>query len=273
MAKPIIPWMGGKSRLMEPVLDKFPVHSCYVEGFAGAAAIFFRKPPSEVEVINDFNGDLSNLYRVIQNHLEEFVRQFKWAISSRQVFEWEKAKVPDTLTDIQRAARFYYLQKQAFGGRCENQSYGTATTTQPRFNILRIEEDLTEAWSRLQGVYVENLSWEKVVERYDREHTFFYLDPPYWETAGYGLEFGFEHYERMAGLAKSIDGTMLISINDHPDIRRAFDGLHMEQIPIRYTVGGGGNGSDAMELLIWNDNCEVKRGAARTRDMFGGRKF
>lgn len=265
--RPVIPWIGGKTRLAEHILPKFPDHSCYVEAFCGAAAMFFMKRPSDVEVLNDVNGDLVNLYRVIQNHLEEFVRQFKWALSSRQVYEWEQQKVPDTLTDIQRAARFYYLQKQAFGGLVDGQNYGTATTSRPRLNILRIEEDLSQAWHRLQGVYVENLPWDQVVARYDREHTLHYLDPPYWGTAGYGVDFEFEHYEKMAQMAREVDGSMLISINDDPDIRRAFDGLHMQEIEIRYTVGGGG-GSEAKELLIWNDNCEERKIEMGTMEMF-----
>lgn len=72
--------------------------------------------PAPVEVLNDVNGELVNLYRVVQHHLEEFVRQFKWAISSRQVFKWHQQSAPETLTDIQRAARFYYLQQHAFDG-------------------------------------------------------------------------------------------------------------------------------------------------------------
>ncbi len=99
-AAPIIPWIGGKRRLVPLILPLFPEHTCYVEPFCGAAALFFLKPPSDVEVINDINGELVNLYRVVQNHLEEFVRQFKWALTSRTVFDWEQAKVPRTLTDI-----------------------------------------------------------------------------------------------------------------------------------------------------------------------------
>ncbi|MFO5783418.1 DNA adenine methylase, partial [Klebsiella pneumoniae] len=86
-----------------------------------------------------------NLYRVVQHHLEEFVRQFKWALSSRQVFKWLQETRVETLTDIQRAARFYYLQQSAFGGRVDGQSYGTATTQPPGLNLLRIEEALSAA--------------------------------------------------------------------------------------------------------------------------------
>jgi hypothetical protein len=76
-----------------------------------------RPQAAPVEVLNDINGDLVTLYRVVQHHLEEFVRQFKWALSSRQVFEWQKMTRPETLTDIQRAARFFYLQHHAFAGK------------------------------------------------------------------------------------------------------------------------------------------------------------
>lgn len=88
MATPIVPWIGGKRRLADLLIPRFPAHTCYVEVFAGGAALYFLRPPAEVEVINDINGDLVNLYRVVQRHLEEFVRQFKWALSSREVFKW-----------------------------------------------------------------------------------------------------------------------------------------------------------------------------------------
>lgn len=267
MGTPIIPWIGGKRRLAKPIFEHFPAHTCYVEAFCGAAAIFFAKEPSEVEVLNDINSELVNLYRVVQHHLEEFVRQFKWALSSRQVFQWEQMKNPETLTDIQRAARFFYLQKLSFGGRVDGQSYGTATTAGPRLNLMRIEEDLSQAYLRLHGANIENLPWHEVVEKYDRPHTLFYLDPPYWQTEGYGVEFGFEHYERMADLARSVQGSVLISINDHPDIRRVFDGMGFEELGITYTVGGG-KGSEARELLIWNDHCETRRRETGTLRLF-----
>lgn len=124
MSSPIIPWIGGKRRLAPVILPLLTDHKCYVELFAGAAAIFFLKQPSDVEVLNDINGDLVNLYRVVKNHLEEFVRQFKWALTSRQIYKWTQATPPETLTDIQRAARFFYLQKLAFGARVEGQFLG-----------------------------------------------------------------------------------------------------------------------------------------------------
>lgn len=251
MANPIIPWIGGKRRLAPILLPLFPDHTCYVEPFCGAAALYFLKPQSDVEVLNDINGELVNLYRVVKHHLEEFVRQFKWALSSRQVFQWQQVTRPETLTDIQRAARFYYLQKLAFGGRVDGQSFGTGTTSGPRLNLLRLEEDLSAAHLRLSDTMIEHLAWDECITRYDRPHTLVYCDPPYWETEGYGVDFGLEQYHRMAELARSMAGTMIISVNDHPAMREAYAGLPMQSVPITYTVGGG-SGVDRTELVIGN---------------------
>ncbi len=171
------------------------------------------------------------------------------------------------MTDIQRAARFLYLQKMAFGGKVDGQCFGTATTSRPRFSIFTLEQDLAEAHFRLSNTYIEHLTWEKVIDKYDRPHTLHYLDPPYWQTGGYGVEFGFEHYEMMATLAREVEGALIISINDHPDIRRVFDGLHMKSVDIRYTVGGA-DGCKAKELIIWNDNCQNGRRPGEALSLF-----
>lgn len=252
-AAPIVPWVGGKRRLAKHILPLFPAHDCYVEPFAGGAALYFLKAPSGVEVLNDINGELVNLYRVVKHHLEEFVRQFRWALISRQLYGWLQQTPEETLTDVQRAARFYYLQKMAFGGKVVGQNFGTATTSPPRLNLLRIEEELSGAHLRLARTYIEHLPWEECIRRYDRPHTLFYLDPPYWGTEGYGVEFGLEQYARMAELARTIKGHMVISVNDIPEMRQAFAGLAMERLEISYTVGGAGRSkTPAGELLIRN---------------------
>lgn len=240
MATPIIPWIGGKRRLADKLLPLLAdhEHTCYVEPFCGAAALFFlREHRTKVEVLNDINGDLVNLYRVVQHHLDEFVRQFRWALSSRQVFEWAAMTNPETLTDIQKAARFFLLQKLGFGGKVEARSFGTATTAPSRLNLLRIEEDLSAVHLRLNGVFIEHRPWEVCVERYDRPHTLFFMDPPYWGTEGYGVAFGLEQYGRMAELMRGIKGRAIVTVNDVPAMREAFEGLAMQRVSITYTVG------------------------------------
>lgn len=248
--KPIIPWMGGKRRLAKHILPTFPEHTCYVEPFAGGAALLFMKEPSKAEVINDINGELVNLYRVVSQHLEEFVKQFRWALVSREMFEWSKITEPETLTDIQRAARFFYLQKLAFGAKVHGQTFGTDATRSVRLNLLRIEEDLSQAHIRLSRVCIERLDWLKCMLKYDREHTLFYCDPPYWQVAGYGTVFGIEEYQQMAEMMHNAKGKVIVSVNDHPDMRNVFAGLNMQTLTTSYTVGGKPKKAD--ELLIRN---------------------
>lgn len=253
MSKPILPWMGGKRRLAKQILPLFKPHTTYVEPFCGGAALFFMKEPAKVEVINDVNGELVNLYRVVKHHLDEFLRQFRWALVSRQEYLWQQKANPETLTDIQRAARFFYLQKLAFGGKVVGQSFGTAATSPPRLNLLRLEEDLSDAHLRLSRTTIEKLDWQECIRRYDRAATLFYLDPPYWGTAGYGVDFGMDQYEQMAKLAEETKGQVVISVNDIPEMRSVFKRLNVQSTSINYTVGGANKKNLlSSELIISN---------------------
>ncbi|EIZ2110596.1 DNA adenine methylase [Salmonella enterica] len=250
-ALPVVPWIGGKRRLAKHILPLFPEHTCYVEPFCGAAALFFLKKPSKVEVINDINGDLMNLYRVVKHHPDEFLRQFEWSLVGREEYDRLKSVPAETLTDIQRAARFYYLQKQNFGSRVGSHIFGVSTMRSPKLDLSRIREDLSQANKRLIRTCIEHLGWEQCIERYDRPHTLFYCDPPYWGTEGYGVDFPMSEYLRMAELAKSIKGKMVISVNDIPEMRETFAGLEIRSLDHKYSVSGGKR-TPARELIIRN---------------------
>lgn len=254
MQKPIFPWPGGKRRLAKhilPLIHGTP-HRTYVEPFAGGAAILFMRDPAPVEVINDLHGELVRLYRCVQHHLEELVRHFKWALASREMFRWAQLQHVDTLTDIQRAARFFYLQRLAFGGKVTGQSFGTAPTAPPRINLLRLEEDLSMAHLRLSRVTIEHLPWQDCITRYDRAQTLFFLDPPYWQTAGYGTDFGLDQHQALADSMARMQGRALLTINDHPDMRRIYAGMASQPLSTSYTIGGGHKAKAAGELLVRN---------------------
>ena len=131
------------------------------------------------------------------------------------------------------------------------QTFGTATTG-PAINLLRIEENLSAAWQRLSGTYVENLPWLECAERYDRVHTFHYMDPPYWQAAGHGVGFAFENSERMVDFMRRCKGKVMVRENDHPDIRRVFEGFQFEAMDIRYSTASQrqGKGEVSGELVI-----------------------
>ena len=249
MSKPLVPWPGGKRKLAKHILPMLGDHTCYVEPFAGAGGIYFSKEPSKVEVLNDINGDITNLYRVVQYHMEELHAQFRWTLVSRDNWNWLKMMKPESLTDIQRAARFIYMQKMAFGAKVESPTFGVSPTAPPRFNINTLERDLKAAHDRMARTVIEHMDWQDVIKRYDRPGTVFYIDPPYWQTAGYGVPFEWDEYISLRALADSMEGRMVISINDHPAIRELFSGLDVVEIPYAYTAGGAHKRKEVKELI------------------------
>lgn len=251
-------YLGGKSRMADRIAKRIPPdHVCYCEPFCGAAWILFRKAPSRVEVINDRDCELVTFWRVVQNHLEEFLRYFKFALVSRKLFELEGRKDPTTLTDIQRAVRYFYLQRNGFGGKTFARTFGTSAVGGPRLNLSTIEEVLLEVHWRLAHVIVECLDACECIRRYDRPGTFFYLDPPYYGTVGYAVPFKREDYLRLAETLSKVKGRFLLSLNDVADVRQIFKGFHVARIRTSYSLSNGrvdGHGRQAIrtEILISN---------------------
>jgi DNA adenine methylase len=252
--KSFLAYYGGKSLLVSKILPLIPAHTCYCEVFAGAAWLLFRKEESEVEIINDINTDLVTLYRVIKHHLDEFIRYLRWLLVARDEFERFKLERPGTLTDIQRAVRFYYLLRGGYGARLRAPSFGISTTKRPSFNLLRIEEELSAVHLRLSRVYIENLPYEQILARFDKEHTFFYIDPPYHGCEDcYGKDiFSRDDFSRLASILSRLTGKFIMSINDVPQIRSLFSVFHITQVATSYTVCGAQRRKAVKELLITN---------------------
>ncbi len=244
-------WLGGKSLLADKIVPLMPPHHCYVEVFAGAAWLLFKKPESRVEVINDINLDLVTLYRVVKNHLDEFVRYLRWILVSREEFARFRAQSVETLTDIQRAVRFYYLVKAGYGSRVRKPTFSISTFRASNFNLLRTEEDLSAAHLRLARVYVENLPYNRGIERFDPPHSLFRLHPPYFGCEDYygGGIFSVDDFAAIAGQLSRIKGKFILSINDTPEMRKVFAGFHRRQVTTTYQVSAK---KRVRELLITN---------------------
>lgn len=231
-------YIGGKSKLAKTIISYIPEHRTYCEVFAGAGWVFFQKDPSKYEVINDLDSNLVSFYRVLQNHLEEFLKQFKWLLSSRELFEdWKEQLDGRGLTDIQKAARYYYIQRQCFGGRVHGRTFGAVIEHAPRINLLRMEEELSNVHLRLANVVIENLDWHKFLIKYDRQKTFFYLDPPYYKKPFYKHNFHkLEDYKSVAQTLSNIKGLFILSINDEPEIREIFKPFNIIPLSVSYTA-------------------------------------
>lgn len=248
---------GGKSKLVSQILPLIPPHVCYCEPFIGAGWILFAKKPARVEVINDYDSELVTFWRVIQNHLEEFLRFYKYAIISRKIFDLEKLKSPATLTDIQRAVRYYYLQRLSFGGLTVNRHFGTGTTRASNLVLSTMEDTLLDVHWRLQTVTVENLDGCECIRRYDRPGTFFYIDPPYFGVSGYAASFKPCDFIRLRASLSGLKGKFILSMNDVPEIRKLFQGFTQKRVVTTYSAANGRSDSDTRvkprhELLIRN---------------------
>jgi len=245
-------YIGGKSKLSKTIIEMIPEHDAYCEVFAGAAWVFFRKEPSKYETINDLDSDLVAFYRVLQHHLEEFLRQFRWILSSREWFkDWKRQQEAGGLTDIQRAARYYYLQRLSFGGRVRSRTFGTGPMRRPRINLLRIEEELSEVHLRLVNATIEALPWEDFVTRYDRPKTFFYLDPPYFRAPYYQHNLTLPDYQVMAGVLSHIKAKFILSINNTSEMKEVFQGFKIKEVELRYSVSKD-KPTVGRELLVSN---------------------
>jgi len=252
-AAPPAPWLGGKKKLHKKIIQRIEAipHKTYVEPFVGMGGVFLRRGwRPRLEVMNDLNGEIINLFRVIQQHYGYFMDLMRFQITSRQEFEALRKRPPEGLTDLHRAARFLYLQRLAFGGQVGG-VFGVAPTSAPRFSIARLGPILDAVHDRLDGVVFESLSWEALIPRYDTPETLFYLDPPYWGGENdYGkLMFERADFQRLADMLRGIEGHFILSINDVPEVREIFTGFHFEEVRLKYTASAGA-ATDARELII-----------------------
>jgi len=254
-ARPPAPYMGGKRNLAArlcALIDATP-HKAYIEPFVGMGGVFLRRSRGpKVEIINDLSGDVANLFRVVRRHYEPFVQELRWMIASRAEFDRQKAVDPNTLTDIERAVRFLYLQRLAFGGGVVGRQFAVDRTAPTRFNLGKLRAELRLLSQRLEPVRIEQLGYADVIRRYDHADALFYLDPPYDETTGYGTGFGRDDYVAMAAQLATIAGQFIMSINDTSFVREAFAAFDIQEIKTTWTIGtkATGAGAKVTELII-----------------------
>lgn len=253
--KPVAPWIGGKSRIAKHIIERIRAipHTCYAEPFIGMGGVFLRRPfAAKCEVINDYSGEVINLFRILQRHYKPFTDMLRYQLFSRAEYERLLSVPPDTLTDLERAARFLYIQRCSYGGRLTSRTFTTGRQNGSYFNVQRIIPLLEAVHSRLSRVTIENLHYAEFILRYDSKSTLFYLDPPYYGREGlYGKSlFSRDDFQKLADQLAGINGRFLLSLNDVPEVREVFKRFNFEQINVPYSLNK--NDQIAAELLISN---------------------
>lgn len=252
--RPVAPWMGGKRVLAGRLAERIAAmpHERYVEPFVGMGGVFFRRRHRpKLEVINDINRDVVNLFRLLQRHYQQLLDVLKWQLCGRAEFERLLRVDPDTLTDLERAARFLFLQRASFGGKAVGQSFGISFSGPARFDLTKLVPLLEDVHERLSGVLIERLPYQDCIAKYDsRPGTLFYLDPPYWGcTDDYGKDiFSPADFELLRGQLEALQGRFILSINDTPEVRQIFGRFAIEEVQLNYRVSG--RVTPARELII-----------------------
>ncbi len=222
-----IGWIGGKKLLRKEIVSRFPDNfDRYIEVFGGAGWVLFHSDRhADMEVYNDYNSDLVNLYRCIKYHCQELQRELSFMLNSRELFEDFKAQYNTRgMTDIQRAARFFMVIKTSYGS--DSRTYGCIKkdTTVAIEYLNRLQE-------RLSRVVVENKDFESLIKVYDRPAALFYLDPPYYGTEKYyQAQFSQEDHERLYQVLKDVKGKFILSYNDCDYIWGRYENFHIEAV-------------------------------------------
>ena len=248
-----ISWVGGKSKLAPEIVKQFPEHKTYVEVFGGAGWVLFRKEPSKVEVYNDLDGDLVNLFRVVKHRPSALVERLNLVLYSRESYKEFTQKWKERLPDeVDRAASFLYMLRSAFGAKPGGGwAYGKTSKTRTIVDL----DFLKEVQERLRMVYIDCQSWEKVIKAFDSPDTLFYLDPPYWlGEKFYQHEFTPESHVALRDRLSAIDGKFLLSYNDSKEIRKLYKGRKIRSTgPIHYCGNNKRESARMMsEILIRN---------------------
>lgn len=247
-----IGWVGGKNRLKKQIISLIPNDiERYIEVFGGAGWDLFGKEQKQgqMEVFNDIDGNLINLYRQIKYNYKELQEEVDW-LQSRELFNEYRYQIENNakLTDLQKAARYLYIIKCSFGST--KSSFATAPKS-----INNIIDKLPIYQKRLSKVIIENRDFEQLIKTYDRPKALFYLDPPYVDTEKYYSAFDFKtsDHKRLNTLLKTIKGRFILSYNDCEFIRELYKDYNIVSINrLNLLSANTKNGTSFKEVIIKN---------------------
>lgn len=245
-----IPYIGGKKLLRKKIVEHFPKKiNRYVEVFGGAAwVLFYQEKYAKQEVYNDINGELVNLFKMVKYHPNAVQEELIWLLNARQTFEELKTK--NGLTEVQRAARFYYLLRTSFGAKISNYSGNYR-------DCIHFFKNMENIKQRLSTVVIENKNFSNLLKQYDKEGTLFYCDPPYYKAERYyekiGYSFTKEQHILLRDMLSHIKGKFIVSYNNEDFIKELYQDFKIEEVERCNNIGNAlGKEKNYQELIIKN---------------------
>ena len=259
-------WVGGKKSLRDKIIIRFPLnYGRYIEVFGGAGWVLFHKTPEKFEVFNDANSNLVNLYRCVRRNARKLIYKLMFMINARDDFrcivQQRRRGLLARFRDYDRAAKFYYLIQYSYGHKTD-QYCCRPVSMWKKFPLIE------RAAERLQTVAIENRDFEALIKLYDRPNSFFYCDPPYYDTESFykDVDFKREDHIRLRNTLLECEGKFLVSYNDCPEIRELWDipGIYIEEVvrpnnlALRYE-----SGAEYHEVFISNYDTSERRNINR----------
>lgn len=218
-------WYGGKYSHLNWLLPLLPKTTRFCEPFGGSAAVLINREPAPVETYNDLHGDVVNFFRVLRDQKEALIEAIGLTPFSREEFEIALSPSIASITDLERARRFYVLARQVRTGLAQKASSGRwahclltsrAGMAGAVSRWLGSVEDLPEIAQRLLRVQIENAPALEVIQRYDSPETLFYCDPPYVHTSrgdsnAYAHEMTNGEHRKLAKVLHTVKGKVALS--------------------------------------------------------------
>lgn len=210
--KRILNYVGSKWNLSKWIIGQMPEHKVYLEPFFGSGAVLFNKPRANIETVNDVDGNITNLFKVIREQPEQLAKAVELTPYSRQEYLQSFEALQDDLSDMERARVFLVRCWMARGGKTSDRTGWRHNVNPSTINAvpdwLGVPATIKKATKRLQGVQIESVDALGIIEKYNRSDCLIYADPPYLlETRTkrhYANEMTMEEHEHL-----------LQSLNDH----------------------------------------------------------
>jgi len=236
-----------------------PEHTAYVEVFGGAAALLLNKPPSLIEAYNDLDSELVNLFEVIRDDVDGFLKRADFLLYSRELYQhWVSDLENGTLPEdhVERAVRFWYVIRSAFGAQVgKGWAFSRKSPRNPAAVVQNALANIRMIHDRLKTVEIDHLDFRQCIRNRDAPTTLLFLDPPYLDVKGYrASNFGLEDHEELARILRDAESKWLLTVGDHPKIRRLYGGFHKSSVtsPVAVEKVIGGHRRHLRHLLICN---------------------
>ena len=224
-----ISYYGGKQQMLRHILPLIPEHKVYTEPFCGGAAVYWSKPPSRVEVINDLNDELINFYIVLKTRLKSLQKMIKCTLHSRKIHRqaWMIYQAPEGHDPVTRAWALWVLSTQSFGSQLSGSWGFDKSKSSIARKVMNKKRQFTEMLQhRIELTQIECRDALDVIRLYDTPQTFHYIDPPYPNTnCGHYKGYTMKNLEELLIKLTMIKGKFLLS-NYPQEIISQFVGNH-----------------------------------------------